>query len=400
MTVLQGPVVFIDDQLNSASSDAARLAEQIRQSGRPLAAYTELPPKDHSTHWRSIGFVVLDWDLAPGSPGISGASTLSSFQREALFSWLEDFTSRIFCPVFIISAEDTEDISRQVLGNTALKEIVDTGRITIFSKSSLLDDFIGYLERWVESSPALTALNIWSNEVEAAANRLFLDMEKLAPDWPIYVWKNAQDDSIDPSFELASVLSANLLHRINPLSFDVTPINESSESLTKQAMRRVLQGRTAIPGERLYSSMVQPGDLFSGANEDELWLNVTPACHTVLNRPKSPGQEAQPDEVILHLVKGTRNPNPPTRAAFNKLRQLDGPNGVVIHALLSDSPFAFNFKEPQILTWGALKEKRVGRLLPPYITLVQQRHSAFLMNEGLPRVDWNLYDDPGEVSKQ
>jgi hypothetical protein len=391
---LQGPVVFIDDQIENQTTEAHRLASQIRDSGRPLASYTSLPPSEHMPHWRSLGFLVLDWDLVPGSPGLIGSSTLSEYQRLELFEWLESFTSTIFCPVFIVSAEDTSDIQRQIDENAKLAAVSATGRLAVFSKSSLLDDFVGYIENWVSSRPALMALNIWSNEVEAATNRLFLDMDELASDWPVYVWSNAAADSVDPSFELASILSANLLHRINPLSFDVPAIREHEGPLSKVAMRRVLQGRTALSGERLYATMVQPGDLFAGATDGEFWLNVTPACHTVLNRPSPGSGEAEPDKVILHLVRGQRVDRPVSKSKFGKLKeQQDSPNTAVVHTLLGDDPVVFDFRVPAIQPWGDLKDRRIGRVLPPYITLIQQQHSAFLMNEGLPRVDWNLYDD-------
>ena len=75
MPLLQGPVVFIDDQIADATTQAYELARQIRESGRPLAGYEELPPAEHAEHWRSIAFLVLDWDLVPGSPGQAGGST-------------------------------------------------------------------------------------------------------------------------------------------------------------------------------------------------------------------------------------------------------------------------------------------------------------------------------------
>lgn len=394
MGVLQGPVVFIDDQIDNKATEAYRLANQIRDSGRPLSSYPALPPTDHLPHWRSLGFLVLDWDLVPGSTGQIGSSTLSEFHRLELFEWLEAFTSTVFCPVFIVSTEDVADIERQIGENPDLAEVSRTGRLAIFSKSSLLDDFLGYIEEWLSSRPALIALNIWSNEVEAATNRLFLDMDRLASNWPVYVWSNAEVDKVDPSFELASILSANLLHRIDPLSFDVPAIREHDGPLSMPAMRRVLQGRTALHANRLYPTMVQPGDLFSGATEREFWLNVTPACHTVLNR-LAPGKDhPEPDNVVLHLIRGERVDRPTSKNKFGRLKeQQDSPNTAVVHTLLGDDPVVFDFRAPAIRVWGDLKDTRVGRVLPPYITLIQQQHSAFLMNEGLPRVDWDLYND-------
>lgn len=394
VSLLQGPVVFIDDEIEDETKPAYHLAEQIRATGRPLARYTELPPDTHAEHWRSIAFLVLDWDLVPGSPGGQGGSTLSEFARVSLFEWLEKFVELVFCPVFVVSAESVPDIERQLNENGPLKRVVDTGRIKVFPKQTLMSGFVGYLEEWVSSTPALAALNIWANEYEAATNRLFQDMDRLAPDWPAYVWRTAKLDGIDPSFELASVLSANLLHRIDTLQFDVPAIGEFQGGPTGSAMRRVSQGRTTLPGDRLYPTMVLPGDIFSGADDDTVWLNVTPACHTVLNRPSQPGGEPEPAKVALHLLRGTRLERPSSKNAFgNQKKTHDGPNGVLIHTLLDDRPYAFSFKSQQIATWGEVAERRIARLLPPYITLVQQRHAAFLMNEGLPRVEWDLYED-------
>ena len=394
MALLQGPVVFIDDEVYDPSKPAFELARQIRAAGRPIAEYTTLPTLDNTPHWRSIAFLILDWDLVPGSPGGLGGSTLSGFERENLFEWLDAFMAEIFCPVFIVSAEDVADIERQVSENAGLARATETGRLKVFPKVTLMTGFLDYLEQWVSSSPALTALNIWANEHEAATNRLFQDMDAVAPDWPAYVWRTATLDNIDPSYELASVLSANLLHRIDTLQFDVPAIRDFQGTVKGSSMRRVSQGRTAVPGERLYPTMVLPGDVFRDASEaDIVWINLTPACHTVLNRPPSPGVPADPLGTRLHLVRGTKLQRPVSKSALSKQKNdHDGPNGMLIHTLLGDEPYAFEFKERAIAKWGDVADRRIARLLPPFVTLMQQKHSAFLMNEGVPRVDWDLYN--------
>lgn len=397
MALLQGPVVFVDDELQDPTKPAAQLAAQIRATGRPLAEYTELPPQEHSEHWRSIAFLVLDWDLVPTSPGVSGGSTLSEFARQSLFDWLSTFVEQIYCPVFVVSAEDTDDITKQLREIDTFATALDRGRIAVFSKIDIMDNFIAYMEKWVSESAALSALNVWANEFERATDRLFHDLEELEPDWPAYVWKTAADDGVDPSFELASVLSANLLHRIDPLHFDVPAISDYQGQPTPAALRRVSYGRTTLPGERLYDSMVLPGDIFQdGEDEGCIWVNVTPACHTVLNRPAKGQEKPSPEKVPLHLVKGTRQERPTSKGEFSRLKQLDGPNGVVIHTLLGDDPYAIDFKARRIATWGEVATSRIARLLPPYITLMQQRHAGFLMNEGLPSVDISLYQDTVE----
>lgn len=393
MSLVQGPVVFIDDEVSNEAKPAYALAQQIRATGRPIAEYEELPPDEHSEHWRSIAFLVLDWDLVPGSPGALGGSTLSDFARSNLFEWLERFVEKVFCPIFIISAEDVADIERQLGENDSLQRLLSTGRIKVFPKHALMENFLQYLENWIASRPALAALNIWENENEFAKNRLFQDMDQLAPDWPAYVWQSAGKDGIDPSYELASVISANLLHRMDTLRFDVESIREFDGEPTSEAMRRVIQGRTTLPSARLYPTMILPGDLFADSDDGVVWVNVTPACHTVISRSQG-SEEGEPGEVDLNLVRGQRLERPTSRNTFGKQKkEHDGSNGMLVHVLLGDEPYAFSFKSRRMATWSEVSEQRIGRLLPPYITLLQQRHAAFLMNEGLPRVDSDLYLD-------
>ncbi|AMU30001.1 hypothetical protein [Mycobacteroides abscessus] len=392
MSFLQGPVVFIDDEYDQHDKQAFLLAEQIRTSGRPLAAYSKLPPAAHAEHWRSIAFLVLDWDLVPGSPGARGGSTLSEYARSSLFEWLENFVTVVFCPIFVVSAEDVNDIKRQINENESLRPIMESGRIVVFPKNALMDNFIQYLEEWVSSRPALAVLNIWANEYEKATNRLFQDMDQLAPDWPIHVWRTATRDGVDPSYELALVLSANLANRIDPFQFDIPAIRDFEGELTSSAMRSVSRGRTTLPGERLYSSMVLPGDIFSDSEDGVIWINIMPACQTVLNRPGKGGSPAEPEKVVLHLIRGERREWPSSNSSFNNLNsKYNGPNSMLIHTLLDDHPYSFSFKKQRVVEWGEVSQQRIARLLPPYITLMQQRLAAFLMNEGLPPVGWDLY---------
>lgn len=446
MALLQGPVVFIDDEVRTTHTAANKLAQQISESGRPIATYEKLPPADHMNQWRSIGFLVVDWDLAQGSPELAGATELSAFYRKRLFEWLASFSKTVYCPIFLVSSQDTDlilqrvteagevaaaeaqasaasspaDSPRESTAGEIVRDLLDAGRLHVFPKSVLLEDVIGRFEDWVSTRPALAALNIWANEYEAATNRLFQDMEELDPSWPIYVWQTASKDGIDPSYELASVLSANLMHRIDPLLFDVPAITDSSAQPTGKAVRRVMKGRTIVPGHRLYRTMVLPGDLFSDPEDkDVIWVNVTPACHTVLERAErsaasknDAGAEPTTSEsssvaegadasvappastVKLHLVKGSRVASPTSNSKLSALRKdHDGSNGMLVHTMLDEQPYAFEFKLAQISDWTELNDRRIGRLLPPFITLMQQKHAAFLMNEGLPRVEFDLYRD-------
>lgn len=392
MSLLSGPVVFIDDELDDAQSTASALLEKIRSTGRPVSSALAVP-SDHEAwfeHWQSLAFVVIDWDLSPGSPGMAGGSTLSAFERQKLFAFLDALMCRIFCPVFIISAEDTNDITRQLREHPEF--LTDTNemdaRIAVFPKGVLMENIVDHLAEWVGGSPAMSALKAWEREHDFAKNRLFIDLNATDPAWPVYVWRSANDDEVDPGYELASVISSNLLNRINPVSFDAKAISSYSGQVSGSSMRRVSQGRTFVVGSRLSKHMVFPGDLFrlEDANDDELWMNVSPVCQTV-------GRSGSPR---LHLLRGTRQPSPTSKSKFSELEKIGrGPNKILIHTLLDERPYLFAFGDAQIAEWDAIKDRRVGRLLPPFITRVQQMHAAYIQSEGLPRVTPALYDIPG-----
>lgn len=406
MSLLAGAVVFIDDQIEDPSSSAFALLKEIQATGRPVAASVALPDDRDAwfEHWRSVAFVVVDWDLTqgvapewtPGSMGSTGGATLSDFQRAELFAFLADLMDRIFCPVFIVSGEDVEDIRRQLLQNprlTLANGALDA-RIAIFPKDTIMTRLIEYLTQWVSRSPALSALLAWENEHEAAKNKLFLDLNTTEPDWPVYIWRAADKDEVDPAFELASVISTNLLNRFNPVAFDGEALQAAAFADSGEARRRVSQGRTTLSADRLSDRMVLPGDIFElpGGVEGEVWINVSPACHTVgrVTGKLADGSEER-EPVRLHLLKGYVQPWPKSEGDLKNMNSKDRTNSLVVHTLLDGSPYKFVFAEARIEEWNHIREFRRARLLPPFITRLQQLHAAYIQSEGLPLVTLGLY---------
>jgi hypothetical protein len=396
MSLLSGPVVFIDDEINQDESDAGRLLEAIKASGRPVLASTELPPAELRVqwfeHWQTLSFVVVDWDLSPGSLGAVGGSTLSNYKRRELFNFLEHLMQEIYCPVFIISREDANDIRHQVRENERLRNQAGEidARIVVLPKQILMDNIVDHLTKQVRDSPALSVLRTWEQEFDAARNRLFIDFNDMEPDWPVYVWRMALDDGVDPAFELSSVISSNLLTRVNPVAFDHGTINNPDATVSGQAARKVLQGRTFVENSRLSERMVFPGDIFrlEDTEPDEVWMNISPVCQTVA-RPSAQGEEAE--GIRLHLIRGKRA-DVSSSSKFKDLeRRQKGPTGEVVHTLLDQAPYYFEFRHAVFRDWEDIKQCRVGRLLAPYATRFQQKHSAYLQAEGLPKVDYNLY---------
>jgi hypothetical protein len=397
MTLLAGPVVFIDDEIRNDTSNAYALLQEIVKTGRPVATETEIPDgyEGRFEHWQSLAFVIVDWDLTPNSVGLLGGATISAFHRRKLLDFLKDVLDNIYCPVFIVSNEDTDEIRTTLFGDERFQrhDGQPDDRIAVFPKDVVMDNLIQHLSDWVDESPALSVLKAWEKEHDKAKNRLFADLTAREPDWPIYIWQAAQIDEVDPGFELASVITTNLFNRLDPVTFDVASITSAETKADGESLRRVSQGRTTVPGDRLSPKMAQPGDLFKipDDEDDVVWINVSPACHTVGRVRENPDGTKVVEPTNLHLLRGQIIRKWPVNEKELKNSFGANFNSIVVHTAYGDDPVKFKFGEARIADWNQLSGHRIARLLPPFVTRVQQLHSAYLQSEGLPRVTMAMY---------
>lgn len=399
MTLLTGAVAFIDDEIEDSSSVAFQLLQEIRATGRPVAAAPDVPddPEPWFDHWERLAYIVIDWDLSPGSMGMTGGATLSDFQRQRLYDFIALLMGRIYCPVFIVSAEDTESIEKQISQNSALLRADGAldERIKVFPKQVVLNHLDTYVSEWVGKSPALSALTAWDKEQSRAVNRLFVDLNEGAPDWPVYIWQAASADEVDQAYELTTAINTNLINRFQPIEFDPEVMSKDPQDGSGAARRRVSQGRTAIPSSALSDRMVLPGDIFKfdDARGGEVWINVSPACHTVGRVIKrNPDGSEEHEAVRLHLLRGVKQAWPKNAGDLRNMDSKDRSNSLVLHTVLDGEPYKFTFADARIESWSDVKALRVARLLPPFITRLQQLHAAYIQSEGLPKVTLALYE--------
>jgi len=208
---------------------------------------------------------------------------------------------------------------------------------------------------------------------------------------------DGEGNGVDPSYELANVINMNLVNRFNPVAFDGQALMDAPLSFSAETRQRVSQGRTSVPSSRLSEKMVRPGDIFvlEGGTSEEVWLNVSPACHTVGRPKKVDGKvvEGEREPIHLHLIKGERLDRP---VSTSKLSAMDkgNPNHAVIHTVIDGYPYRFHFGDARILDWEDLKSHREARLLPPFVTRIQQLHAAYIQSEGLPKVTIDMYVTP------
>jgi len=389
VAILEGSVVFVDDDYAKSNTNANAFYDALQSGGRPVAAYAKVPPARHLDHWDGLSLVVLDWNLsAPESrvEGVEIPKMASDAHRKELIAFLISLLERYFCPVFIVSADAPELIERALRAASGFPSDVLGRRVQILQKDA--DDLLPKLEKLVADDPVLSTFRVWEQQYQAAKNRMFIDLDVLGTDWLVYILEASRVDGTDPGHELVGSLYGNLQHRVDPVAFDLGLLNTATLPEDGEAQRKVVHGRSILPEKRLYKSTIMPGDFFTKWRktdpDDAIWMNITPACYTVRGRTKS--------EVRLHLIRGVPEDVLDTQRPDKLRSKREHENrSATVDVLHDGKAYKFDFATLETFSWSTVSRHRQGRLLSPYITDVQQRHAIYLTSEGLPAVLPGMY---------
>ena len=300
----------------------------------------------------------------------------------------------LYCPIFIISNHDVGGIWNQLEDGLDEDETEQLrARVLVRSKTmaqgSLLDD----LNEWIAKHPAIYALKTWERGYERAKAALFGDFQRSAVEWPGILWRTSDEDGVDPNHDLTETISRNLLHRMDPHLFRADLIKTDADRESLDSVRRVLYQQAVLPVERLHPDITMPGDFFFVEGDQQypphtIEICLTPACDLVARN-----QDA--DDIRMFMVQGSivqGNELRTEKALKHVLASSDSTTSVLLHHLVpEDAMYVVRFKDWFVTTWGKVKSRRRGRLLEPYVTLLQQRNALFSQRQGLPRLPDNFY---------
>lgn len=109
-----------------------------------------------------------------------------------------------------------------------------------------------------------------------------------------------------------------------------------------------------------------------------MYLNIRPACDTI---------SRDGNDIILYLLTGDKLTPKQEKVIYNKKygNFYEQHNQAIVMSI-QGAMYNFKFKDLELKEWSSLKDKRIGRLLPPFITSIQQRYALYLQRQGLPRI--------------
>jgi len=200
------------------------------------------------------------------------------------------------------------------------------------------------------------------------------------------MWKNFDVDGGNKSLELGELISRNLHTRMAPFEFDDELLKAEGVVVEREELRRVLEGERFLKG--LHPDAISTGDVFKESYQDgevtkyRYWLNIRAQCDLV--RTDNPSLYCIPGYILTQNAKGKIE-----NISFNNGEYLEKNNQAIVPFIDDGKILEFKFSGFEIRDLNSLKTEqiyRIGCLLPPYITKIQQRYALYLHRQGLPRI--------------
>ncbi len=386
--LFEGVAVVIDDNINKPESNdlILRIVEKL-ENKIPLLTFEDIPENKIINNFSNISFILLDWELFDNN--LQGTSAAES-EIDRNFRFIRKLRKITFSPIFIFSNETPDEIIRQLndknLYNSERNNYIFVKRKQeLFTRNNSFKMF-GVIKSWLEKTPSIYVLKEWEKSLNEAKNKLFWDFYNINHKWPSVLQKTFTKDGSDVNYELGNFIFKNIMARTEPIKFDEDILKLEDNDLSKEEIRKVLEAERFIKNDSL-PHMPFTGDLYryraDGENEDRYYLNIRPECDIA--------RKSNPE---IYCLKGrivNENDINPNEPSDNEIRFIEGAfieriNKIYLPFILSGKILEFSLNDIKIKKWNTLKDDRMGRILPPYITAIQQKYAFYLHRQGLPAI--------------
>ena len=326
----------------------------------------------------SASFISLDWKLWPGN-----APELERDGIEANIAFLKK-AKEYFAPVFIFTNESPPDLIsaiEELAPSLYNEENIEKNFIFIEQKTNLTQNRVfEVVGNWISRNASVYTLKSWERAFYDAKRTLFSSMYKRSPDWPKVFWKSYVSDGIDPSSSITQLINDSLLGRMKTGILERENLDTDDFNVSRDNIRSLVSEACLIRQDFLSEYEIRTGDLFRLSGSRYL-INIRPDCDCIAR-----GENQTPDDVELYCVKGKKMSDREVRDSYQNGHFVERVSESIVFALHEGRSIRFDFKQLIKERFAALKDKRVGRLIHPYITRIQQRYALYLQRQGLPTV--------------
>ncbi len=433
--LFQGIAVIFDDELSNPTSTISKIKEFIQNKHIPVAVYNEMPRQEIIPSLSNASFVILDWDYTNSELSIRGEerllvpTELKNKQDEDLIKFIEKLLHSVFIPVFIFTSKFVDSI-KTTLREANLWYDDKDNRIFIKQKNDISseDQLFDAIEEWLKAMPSVYVLKEWEKNISKSKDAMFLELYGYSPNWAKIIWNMLKEDTVENNREFGEFITRNLNNRIGPYVFD-EDIIEVQRDIPPEELRKVVEGeRYLVYNEQ--PKQAYTGDLFKDGKK--YYLNIRAQCdlsrmdkrgeykpllyciegkkirykdivtgdirmttaETLIFGPdkefslKKMSEICKNDEELQNFNKNFKKHR--DSIFFRKGTFLERNDKVIVVCVADEQALQFSL-DISIKEFNDEKSKRIGRILPPYITRIQQKCAQNMVREGVMPVPKELF---------
>ena len=328
---------------------------------------------------RSASFVLLDWRLwGPGGDTL----------KHSMIKEIKEFLTAArenLVPVLILTNENPDDVKAELreLPDDVYDEKAATGNFVFVEQKN---DFwtgasvnVKMLDMWVYGNASVYALKTWHRVMDGAKSELFQAMCRRSVNWPRVFWETYLADGADPSASLTSLINDSLRGRMQVDAFEGEHLGGNTDDVSGEELRGLIAETSFRASKLLPPNEIRCGDLYKIENR-KYWLNLRPDCDCI------PRNGSDVGDIEVYCVEGKRLGPSELRKLFKNGHFEERVSQSVVFGVIEGKSILFNFARLHVRRYSEIKERRVGRLLHPYVTRVQQRYALFIQRQALPRI--------------
>lgn len=420
--LFNGIAVMIDDEINKDGTQISTIRKIIESKNIPIVPYDDIPQLEIIPALSSSSFIILDWDYTKGvisqdsDERIMAADTLGETQENALIDFINELMKKVFVPVFIFTFTNPDNV-KDKLRTARLWQDDRPNRIFIKQKNEISTEveLFGAIEEWLKVMPSVYVLKEWEQVISATKSKMFLEMYGYSPYWTKIIWDMLKDDSRENHREFGDFVTRNLINRIEGYIFDES-ILDIEQTILPEELSKVVEGERYITYE-IQPQQVYTGDLF--LIDSIYYLNVRAQCD--LAREQNPllylikGKELGDGDIVTEDIRLTSERELHISAEkrfslerlgeicqneeqlielnsfFRKHRNnvfysggdiIGKKSEIVVTCIAGKKVIKFRL-DLLVKKYNEIKDKRIGRVLPPFITRIQQNCSQYIIREGI-----------------
>lgn len=444
--MFSGIAVIIDNEVDEKETPIYKIRTNIVNSNIPVVAYNNIPSAETVESLKNVSFIILDWNFLDepigeadeALMGLIGASELKNQKQEELIGFIKLLLDELFVPVFVFSGVDIGEVE-DALSEKGLYHKGKANRIFVKSKSEVESEeqLFQCIEEWLMKMPSIYAMKEWDSVFQTTKNSMFREWYQYAPQWVSVIWNMLKADSCEVQDEFGEFLTRNIVNRIQAFHFEEALFAMEGKSDVEE-LRKVIERERYIEYSENTPEQAYTGDLFKDSKS--YYLNIRAQCDLsrkddTVNLYLIKGKELRDKDIVtedIHFVSEGQLRFPNKAYTLEKIQKIcrsatDEENGTTDELQQLNMQFRkyrnlvfFNRgelleKKPEIVlacidngkiikfeidliikTFAEIKNMRIGRVLPPYITRIQQKCSQHIVREGtmpIPREIFNTFEE-------